>query len=120
MKIFQMHSGKGKSRIIIDGRDFVGSSVSIDARGKVVVDGVSQSDTLIGDIQITVNGDVERLDTASGDVEVTGNVGQVTTVSGDVEVSENVLGNVKTVSGDVDCNAIGGSVSTVSGDVSGR
>ena len=110
---FNMKNG----RIVIDGREFRGSSVSIQ-NGKVTVDGVTQKGDLVGDVNITIHGDVERLENSQGKV-IANNVGSIDTQSGDVECGD-VTGSVQTMSGDVECESIGGSVSTMSGDVRHR
>lgn len=104
-----------KGRIVIDGKEFHGSNITVDCGGKVTVDGVAQDGELVGDINITVYGDVESLDNTSGDVTCK-NVGSVKTVSGDIDC-DHVSGSVKSVSGDVKCAAIQGNVNTVSGDI---
>lgn len=103
-------------RIIIDGREFSGNTVSIDGKGNVVVDGVVQSGSLVGPIRIEVFGNVESLENTSGDVKVNGDCGSISTVSGDVDAKA-VSGSVTTVSGDVMCSSIAGNVETVSGDI---
>lgn len=107
----------GGSSVTIDGRTFTGSSVSI-VGDKVVVDGVEQSDNLVGPVVVTVNGNAESVETASGKVEISGSAGRVKTMSGDVECGD-VTGDVGTMSGDVNCGSIGGSVKTMSGDIKG-
>lgn len=104
-------------RIVVDGREFRGNSVTI-TNGKVTVDGVAQDGELVGDINITVHGDVERLENSAGTVKAN-NVGSIATQSGDVNCGA-VNGSVQTMSGDVDCGNIGGSVSTMSGDIEHR
>lgn len=104
-------------RINIDGKEFRGNNVSI-TNGKVTVDGVVQDGELVGDVNITVHGDVERLENNAGIVKAN-SVGSVRTQSGDVECG-NVTGSVQTMSGDIGCGSIGGSVSTMSGDVKNR
>jgi len=103
-------------RIVIDGREFSGSNVTIEGNGSVTVDGVVQSGSLVGPISIEVFGNVESLKNTSGDVKVAGDCGSINTVSGDVDAKA-VSGNVTTVSGDVMCSSIAGSVKTVSGDI---
>lgn len=112
---FNMKAG---GRIVIDGREFTGGSISI-VNGKVTVDGVVQDGQLVGDVKIDVHGDVVSMNSESGDVTVTGSCGSVQTMSGDVKCGD-VSGNVKTMSGDVICGAIGGGVSTMSGDIRHR
>lgn len=100
--------------VVIDGRSFTGRNITING-DKVIVDGVTQEGTLVGNITVTVNGDVDQLSTTSGKVYAT-TVTSVKTVSGDVRCQD-VHGNVQTVSGDVDCTKILGSVKTTSGDI---
>ena len=106
---------KVQGRVNIDGRDFMGRSISIDG-DTVIVDGVLQGDTLVGPVSVTVHGDAERIETISGSVEVAGACGSVKTMSGDVRCG-NVSGSVDTMSGDVTCGPIGGSVKSMSGDI---
>lgn len=104
-------------RINIDGREFRGNNVTIQ-NSKVTVDGVVQDGELVGDVNVTIYGDVERLENSCGKV-VANKAGSIHTQSGDVECGD-VSGSVQTMSGDVDCGSIGGSVSTMSGDVKHR
>lgn len=112
---FNMKTG---GRIVIDGREFTGNSISI-VNGKVTVDGVAQEGQLVGDVKIDVHGDVVSMNAGSGNVTISGSCGSVQTMSGDVECGD-VSGNIKTMSGDVTCGAIGGSVGTMSGDIRHR
>lgn len=105
-----MKSGK----IVIDGKEFVGSNIQISGN-KVIIDSVTQDGELVGDINITINGDVKSIENTSGVVSAS-NVGSVKTVSGDVYCAD-VSGDVKTVSGDVKATKIIGKVNTVSGDI---
>jgi len=104
-----------RGSVNIDGRDLVGRSVIING-DKVLVDGVEEPGSLVGPIYIAVTGNVERLESGSGNVEVSGACGSVQTMSGDV-ICGNVDGSVKTMSGDVTCGAVSGSVNSLSGDV---
>lgn len=113
------------ARIVINGREvvsnFQGGSVTF-INGKLIVDGKNVS---LDDFQsepsvnITVEGNVHRVETSSGDVTVNGEVGSVQTASGDVEVTCAVVeGNVSAVSGDVNVEGtVYGDVSAVSGDI---
>lgn len=112
-------TSNGSASITIDGRTFKGNNVSI-IGNKVVIDGVEQSGELVGNIRITVNGNVDNIETTSGDIEVRGAVGEVETTSGDVIVHSNISGSVKTMSGDVTAGSIGGNVKTMSGDIKTR
>ena len=105
------------SRVVIDGKEFVGRSISINGN-TVEIDGVKQNGTLVGDINIEVHGNAESLSNESGQVNAD-NVGTLSTMSGDV-ICNDVLGSVKTMSGDVRADKISGSVSTMSGDVTSR
>lgn len=109
---------RGNGRISIDGRDFVGRSVVING-DTVVIDGVVQDGKLVGPVNVTLHGDAESIETASGTVTVTGKAGSVNTSSGNVRCGD-VAGGVQTMSGDVTCGAINGPVRTMSGDVSHR
>jgi hypothetical protein len=109
------------TRVAIDGRAFSGSRIQITGRGEVIIDGVSQEDTLHGRIEVhVIEGVVENLD-VDGDVHcgiVSGNVdagGSVTcgNVGGNVDAGTNVT-----------CGAVGGNVdaggSVTCGDVHGN
>lgn len=108
---------RGGSTVTVNGRTYQGSSVSI-INGRVIVDGKEMSDESSSPkIEVSIQGNVERLETASGDVTVHGMVqGGLSTVSGDIECHA-VHGPVSSVSGDIRCSSIAGSVSTVSGDI---
>ncbi len=120
----------GNGNVTIDGKTFSGRNIQIN-NSKVIIDGVVQDGELVGDVNITVEGDVESIENSCGNV-IARNVGDiktasgrvkcevvgrsVVTVSGDVNCG-NVEGSVKTASGDVECKDIKGSVNTVSGDI---
>jgi len=114
MKLFS----RGGARVTIDGRDFAGRNIIING-DKVMVDGVEQSGSLVGQISVTVHGDVDELSTGSGPVQITGAVGSVKTTNGNVTCAD-VRGAVTTVNGDVLAHAIGGNVSSVNGDINRR
>lgn len=105
--------------IIINGVTYSGNSVSVN-NGNVIIDGKGVN-VVSKNINISVNGDIKNLDVDSCNMlKVGGNVDWLNTVSGDVEVKGDIKNNVKTVSGDVFCMNIGGNVSTVSGDIDKR
>jgi hypothetical protein len=122
--------------IRINGKTFKGNSVSIN-NNVVVIDGVvigTGDEKIInisveGDLRelsvdhcatLKVSGNVNKLRTTSGDVEITGDVmGDIQTTSGDVECG-NVKAGIITTSGDVECGDVGGRIQTVSGDVEHR
>jgi hypothetical protein len=108
------------ARVTIDGRPFSGRRFRITNRGKILVDGVMQEETLRGRVELhIVEGVVEHLE-VDGDVHcgmVGGNVdaGKSVTcgsVGGNVDAGTNVL-----------CGAVGGNVdagtSVTCGDVRG-
>lgn len=69
-------------------------------------------------ISITITGEVSSLSADCCDtIHVDGNVGKIRTTSGDVEVSGRVDGDIQTTSGDINCSDVTGDVSTTSGDV---
>ena len=107
----------GSGRVVIDGKEFSGSNISINGN-KVTVDGKVQDGDLIGDINIVVHGDVNIIENRSGNVTAQ-NVGEINTGSGDVECAA-VSGSIRTGSGDVECGAVSGSIRTGSGDVNHR
>jgi len=115
-KILKMIMGSKGANVNIDGRDFSASKDIVINGQNVWVDGVKQEGTLIGDVKIIVNGDVEVIDGAVASVEVTGECHTVKTMSGSVSCGD-VKGNVSTMSGSVRCGEIGGSVSTMSGNI---
>lgn len=99
---------------------FEGSANNVQVKNGVVmingkvVDGNYQNDKVIN---VTVNGNVDNLSTASGDITVTGNVETIQTASGDIKVHGDIKGNITTASGDVSAKTINGNVSSMSGDI---
>ena len=107
-------------KVTVNGNVFQtnGSSLSIDGNGNVIINGESVLTVESKDIEVSIVGDVENLQTTYGDVKVEGTVkGSVKTVSGDVQVKGGVTGDVQTVSGDVKSPQISGNVKTVSGNI---
>ena len=113
----QMKLDIKNGNVVIDGREFRGGRVII-RNGKVTVDGKVQNGYLVGDINIVVHGDVDRLENSCGTVKAN-NVGTISTISGDIECGA-VSGSVSTMSGDVKCGNIRGSVTTMSGDINNQ
>jgi len=107
----------GSGRVVIDGKEFTGNNIQI-RNNKVIVDGKTQDGELVGDVNVTVHGDVELLENGAGDVTAH-NVHELSTGSGDVKCGD-VSGSIKTGSGDVVCGKVSGSIRTGSGDVSHR
>jgi hypothetical protein len=106
---------KSKNMVNINGKSFEGRNVIV-TNNKVIIDGVDvtpESKT----INITVDANIDKLDVDVCDkVIVNGNVNELATASGDVDCKD-VTGSVRTVSGDIECGNVGGDVSTTSGDV---
>jgi len=110
--------------MIINGKRFdLGSAarnVSV-VNGKVIVDGKhidldGFADTPV--FNITIEGNVDKVDGEFSTVKVIGNTGDVKTMSGDVRVEGDVVGSVSTMSGDAKIKGnVGGSVKSMSGDI---
>lgn len=74
-----------------------------------------QDGELVGDITVTVHGDVDVLESTNGNVKAN-NVGSVRTTNGEVSCDD-VAGDVNTTNGDVTARKILGKVTTVNGDI---
>ena len=120
IKIFMAHKEKnnrqerGFLRITINGKTITCSGINIViSNGKVIVDGKTIQECNSGDIKVTIEGDVNKID-CGGSVEVHGNSGSID-CGGCCEVSGDVKGDIDAggsetcgnVSGDIDA---GGSV----------
>ena len=107
--------------ISINGVTISGSRSVVIRNGQVIVDGKDVTPEDAKEISITVNGNVDKLEAdACQTISVTGDVNKVKTLSGDVNVGGDVKGSVRTLSGDVDCDSIAGSVQTLSGSIKHR
>lgn len=106
--------------ITVNGSSYSGSNVSI-IEGVVTVDGVVQKQKIGHLVNVTITGDVERIENTSGDVFIRGNVtGNVKTVSGSVECAD-IGKDVQTISGNVTASgSINGNVKTISGDIKSK
>lgn len=70
------------------------------------------------EINITVNGNIDALNVdVCNTVSVEGDVRKISTMSGSVDITGNVSGNVDSMSGNINCQNIGGDVSSMSGTV---
>jgi hypothetical protein len=120
-RIMNIFNGVGNNAsVTINGQTYTGNHVSI-VNGTVIIDGNKQDQVLEGPISVVVNGNVDRVETTSGDVDVTGSTGTVSTMSGSVTCGGNISGDVSTMSGSVRCDgSIGGSVETMSGSIRSR
>jgi hypothetical protein len=102
-----MNINLNNGKVTINGETYTGNNIKIDG-DKVIIDGVQQSKSLVGDITVNIEDHVENLELNSGTVNAN-NVGSIETGSGDVRCG-NVLGNVRTGSGDVRCGNVLGNV----------
>lgn len=104
-------------RMLVNGKPIEDWSESEEKVINITIEGNVEALDVDACSTVTVNGDVKKLRTGSGNVSVKGNAtGDVQTGSGDVECG-NVEGDVSTGSGDVRCGNVQGRVSTGSGDV---
>lgn len=94
-----MKINMSNSKVIIDGREFTGRKFEING-DKVIVDGIQVDGNLVGNISISVYGDVESIETTNGEVNISGNSGDIKTVNGNVSVTGD-SGNIKTVNGNI-------------------
>jgi hypothetical protein len=83
-------------------------------RGVASEDGKSRAENVT---EITIIGDVSRINGNFGKVIVEGSCNRVKTLSGNVEIRGDVGGDVSTTSGSVTCGNVEGDVSTTSGSV---
>ena len=122
------------SQININGSQYSGKNVRIE-NGKVYVDGNlvkgTENDKVInilieGNVDridvdycdnLVVDGDVNTLETVSGNVKANTVKGNVQSTSGKVEVAGNIEGDVETVSGTVKGHTFNGKVKTLSGNI---
>jgi DUF4097 and DUF4098 domain-containing protein YvlB len=103
------------SNIIVNGVRYSGNSVTIN-NGKIIID-----ETTIPEdektVYISIEGNVTNLKVDACEIiTVTGDVEHLETISGDVNCKA-ITGNVTTLSGDVKCSAVNGNVTSMSGDV---
>lgn len=99
---------------------YSGGSVIVN-NGTIIVDGkrVDVEDSPV--INIVVEGDAGSISGDYAEITLKGQAESVNTASGDVTVYGDVRGNVSTMSGDVDVDgSIEGSVNTMSGNIRSR
>lgn len=106
-----------RSTVSINGEIYSGQTVEM-VNGKVYVDNVLQKreKPFIGDISIQVNGDVDSIETGSGNVTAQ-SVTSISTGSGNVKCHD-VMDSVSTMAGNVRCNHVHGNITTMSGKIS--
>jgi len=101
--------------ITINGVTFSGSNITV-SKGKIIIDGKDVTPDS-KNINITVNGNINSVEVDVCDkFTITGDVDSVQTASGDVDIKGNA-GSINTMSGDVDCWNVKGSIRTMSGDI---
>lgn len=109
-----------KDKVKVNVSDGSGKKTYSGRNIQLVIDGEFITN-LNGDINITVEGNVEHVDTVSGNVNVKCLAGDIDSVSGPITI-ENIIGNntkIDTVSGSIrvkSANSIG-KIDTVSGSV---
>jgi hypothetical protein len=113
-------NNKNMNTISINGTTISSNGSIVVSNGKIIVDG--KDVTPEGkEINLVVAGNVEKLEVDfCTKIAITGDVENVNTKSGDVDITGNVNGSIQTMSGDVDCGNVSGSISTMSGDVKHR
>lgn len=109
-----------KKKVKVNVKDDSGSNTYEGQHIQLVIDGRFITN-LKGDINITIEGDTDHVDTVSGSVNVKGLAGDIDTVSGSIIV-DNIIGNntkIDTVSGTIRINSANsiGKIDTVSGSV---
>ena len=106
--------------ISINGRSFSGKNIQV-TNGKVFIDGVLQGEDIqdkVINIVVEGNPDLVTVDSCNEFI-VHGNVGKVKSATGDVEINGNVEGNVESSTGDISIwGTVGGDVETSTGDIS--
>ncbi|MNC14690.1 hypothetical protein D3C75_624770 [compost metagenome] len=102
--------------VTINGVSYPGGSISI-GRDGILIDGEVQGN-ILGLPQIIVNiiGNVGKVQTATGDIDIQGDCTDVYSTSGDIHCWS-VDGDVQNVSGDINCGNVAGNVKTLSGNI---
>lgn len=100
-------------KVIIDGQDVTPDQKEIN----IVVEGSVENLTVSYCEQITVNENVNNLNSNSGKVNCLNGANVINANSGNVKIIGDVKGNVTTNSGDVECEKISGNVKTLSGNI---
>lgn len=104
------------AKITIDNMTYNGKNITI-TNGEIKIDG--RSIDINNAISIIVEGNIDKLQVdACNKVEVNGQVNSLNTMSGDVEVTGDIEHYIKTQSGDITINGgVIGDVSSMSGDI---
>lgn len=104
-----------KNKIIVDGVDV--TPKTDDKVINITIEGNPSSVNVDVCESLTVNGNVNRVESATGDIVIHGNVnGNVENGSGDIDCGD-VSGDVETGTGDVNCKNVNGSVETGTGNI---
>lgn len=121
--------------VSINGNNITGNNITVIGK-KVYVDGQELTEyndskvvniTITGDVDsieggnnIDVYGNVNKLTSSSGNINIRGSVHcSVKSSSGDITVEKEISGDVETSSGNVKAGVIEGNVKTVSGNIRG-
>lgn len=100
--------------VTINGATFKGSNIVING-GDVIIDGVVQESEFYGEVNITIQGDIDRIENIAGDIHAQ-NVGSISTQNGYITCND-VAGSVSTMNGSIEANEIRGNASTMNGSI---
>lgn len=100
--------------IIVNGKTYSGSNVEING-GNLIIDNNIKDKEIYGAITITVNGDVQTIETITGDVKAN-NVYHIEAQNGSVHCQGAF--DVTAINGDVYADNIYGNASTTNGNIS--
>jgi len=101
--------------VTVNGSTYKGSNIVIKGND-VIIDGVVQESKVYGDVNITVQGNVDSIENTAGDIQAQ-NVGSISTQNGNITCND-VAGSVSTVNGSIEANEIRGNASTTNGSIS--
>ena len=89
--------------VTLNGKTYEGHNIVIND-DTVIVDGVAQD--RVKPTEITINGNVDKLEVQEGNIVVNGDVGTLDATVGNVSCGD-VAGNVSVGTGNVECNRVG-------------
>lgn len=95
-----------------------GQSISVGPNSEeIIIDGVKFNIDNAANVTVVLNGNVDKITTSNGDVEVIGECGEVRTSNGEVHCGT-VKGSVHTSNGQVNVHGgVGGDITTTNGSV---
>lgn len=112
------------AKVTINGVEYTGDSISLSNAGDTLtVHNVTGNQTICTNkmpkLDIVVNGNVDHLEMAQGDLTCQQVNGDAKTSQGDINCGD-VTGNVKSSQGNIKANNVGGSVKTSMGNIKYR